>query len=233
MVQLHAGSMTEDEEIEQLTDEVLCERLQDAVLALEEIQQGRAKGFRIPLKGRAMVESCFYYISRLLVLYPPFVSLAVLTGVVVLFSVFATGFVFVEVETNEEKLWVESEGRLNEEIGYTERYLPKDNVSTTEILIQTVMGRNFTISMMDHLRLLLSIKKIVVERGNKCVCVYVGVGVGVDVWRMGVFVYICIHRYTITPYFSHAIFPVGIIHLMICVLRSHSRPLIFLFWTSC
>jgi hypothetical protein len=149
------------------SEEELCERLQDAGQALKEIKEGRARGFRVPLIGRALVENLFYYIGYLFALKPPIVSIIVFSCVILFLSATSTGFWKVKVETDEEKLWVESDGRLHGEQSYTDLHLPEDTLPTSELFIQSVMGGDFSMSLMDHLQLLMRIKKIEVHRTDK------------------------------------------------------------------
>lgn len=148
------------------SEEDVCERLHDAGDALREIREDRADGCTPCLYGRAAVEALFSYFARVLALKPPWVSLVVFFSVIVVLGVLGSGFHRARVETDEEKLWVESDGRLQSEIGYTERYLPPDQQSSSEVFIQVLRGRDLKARLRDHLDLLRRVKDIQVKRGE-------------------------------------------------------------------
>lgn len=148
-------------------DEDVCERLHDAGEALREIREGRAVGCMPCLYGRAAVEAVFSFFARVLVLIPPWISLAVFFSVIVVLGILGSGFHFARLETDEEELWVESGGRLRQEIEYTERYLPPGRAPTNEILIQVLRRGDLQASLRDHLVLLRRVKDIRVERNGR------------------------------------------------------------------
>ena len=158
--------MTKQERAPSSSEEDVCERLHDAGDALREIREGRAVGCMPCLYGRAAVEALFSFFARVLVLKPPLVSLVVFSSVIVVLGVLGSGFHRARVETDEEKLWVESGGRLQNEIKYTERYLPPDQQSSSEVFIQVLRGRDLKARLRDHLALLRRVKDIQVKRGE-------------------------------------------------------------------
>lgn len=155
------------QERESSPEEDVCERLHDAGDALREIREGRAVGCKPCLYGRAAVEAVFSYFARALVLTPPWVSLAVFSLVIVVLGVLGSGFHRARLETDEEELWVESGGRLQVEIEYTERFLPPGQQPTSEVLIQVLRGGELSASLGDHLTLLRRVKDIRVERRGR------------------------------------------------------------------
>ena len=154
-------------EQERRSDEDVCERLHDAGEALREIREGRAVGCEPCLYGRAAVEAVFSLFARVLVLKPPWISLAVFFSVIVVLGILGIGFHFARLETDEEELWVESGGRLRQEIEYTERYLPPGRAPTNEIFIQVLRRGDLRASLRDHLALLRRVKDIRVERNGR------------------------------------------------------------------
>lgn len=149
------------------SDEEVCERLHDAGEALREIHEGRAVGCKPCLYGRAVVETVFSYLARVLVLKPPFAALVVFISLIIVLGALGSGFHRARLETDEEELWVEKGGRLRKELDYTERYLPPGRAATSEVLIQVLRSGDLRASLKDHLALLRRVKDIRVERGGK------------------------------------------------------------------
>ena len=141
-----------------------CEELKVAWVALREINDGNASGCKPCLLGRAVVEGFFYQFGRFFILKPPLVSVVIFVCTLVILGVLSVGFYNARLETNEEELWIEKDGRLKVEIEYTERYLPSEDTASNELLIQVVRNGDFRSSLGDHLDLLRKIRAISVHR---------------------------------------------------------------------
>lgn len=142
-------------------------RLHDARQALKEIEAGNASGFKPSLYGRAIVESTFDYLGRLITLWPPTVALFTYIGVVLVCALLCIGFVNSDLETNIDELWVETGGRLDNEIEYTDDHLNEDFVSSQEIVIQLVNSDNFSASLYDHLQIIKAATEINITYDNR------------------------------------------------------------------
>ena len=130
--------------------------LLDAEVALQEIRKGNAKGSKISLWGRVIVEQSYetlgmYIGSKTYVA----VGIFTLTIIVCLALTFGPwGLSNAKIETDEIKLWVEKGGRLEKEMQYTNQYLHPDVQPTSEIILHTTTEGNFTASLLDHLEFL-------------------------------------------------------------------------------
>ena len=130
--------------------------LLDAETALEEIRKGNAKGSKISLWGRVIVEQSYETLGMCIgsKIYVA-VGIFILTIIVCLVLAFGPwGLSNARIETDETKLWVEKGGRLEKEMQYTNQYLHPDVQPTSEIILHTTTEGNFTASLLDHLEFL-------------------------------------------------------------------------------
>ena len=130
--------------------------LLDAETALEEIRKGNAKGSKISLWGRVIVEQSYETLGMCIgsKIYVA-VGIFILTIIVCLVLAFGPwGLSNARIETDETKLWVEKGGRLEKEMQYTNQYLHPDVQPTGEIILHTTTEGNFTASLLDHLEFL-------------------------------------------------------------------------------
>ena len=142
-------------------------RLHNARLALKEIKAGNASGFLPSLYGRAAIESLFEFLGKLITAWPPIVA-AILLGIVLfLFALCCIGFERRELETDVAELWIETGGRLDSEIEYTDMHLDEDFLATQELIIQLVRGDNFSASLYDHLQIMKAAVEFNVTYGGR------------------------------------------------------------------
>lgn len=139
--------------------------LLDAEAALEEIRKGNAKGSKISLWGRVIVEQSYGTLgicigSRTYVAVGIF-ALSIIVCIILTFGPW--GLSNARIETDETKLWVEKGGRLEKEMLYTNQYLHPDVQPTSEIILHTTTEGNFTASLLDHLEFLLQVKALEVR----------------------------------------------------------------------
>ena len=145
----------------------LALRLHNARLAVKEIKAGNASGFLPSLYGRAAIESFFEFLGKVITVWSPILA-AVLLGIVVLvFALCCIGFVNSELETDVAELWVETGGRLDSEIEYTDDHLDEDFSTTQELIIQLVRGDNFSASLYDHLQMMRAIVELDITYNNR------------------------------------------------------------------
>ena len=144
-----------EEVVHVMTEESeLSLRLHNARLAVKEIHAGNASGFLLPLHGRAAIESVFEYLGKLITVWSPILAAIFLGAVILVFGVFCIGFMDSELETEVAELWVETGGRLDNEIDYTDEHLDEDFSTTQELIIQLVNNDNFSASLYDHLQVM-------------------------------------------------------------------------------
>jgi len=129
-------------------------RLQDAKQAIKEIKAGNASGFVLPLYGRALVEKGFELLGKFITLWSPIMAIILLVIVIVVCFSCMGGFMKSELETDLNELWIETGGRLEREIDYTEAHFDEDFANTQEVILQLVHSDNFTASLYDHLQIL-------------------------------------------------------------------------------
>ena len=142
-------------------------RLHNARVAVKEIKAGNASGFLPPLYGRAAIESAFEFLGNLITAWPPIVA-AILLGIVLLvFALCCIGFVRSDLETDVAELWIETGGRLDSEIDYTDTHLNEDFSTTQELIIQLVRSDNFSASLHDHLRILKAAVEFEIPYGDR------------------------------------------------------------------
>jgi len=144
---------------------MMADQLHDAKQALTEIKAGNATGFKPSLYGRAAVERLFELVGRLITLYSPILATAFLGGILLIGALLCIGFINSDLETSITELWVETDGRLDSEIEYTEDHLDEGYSQTQEPILQLV-GNNFTASLYDHLNILKAATRIKLEYKN-------------------------------------------------------------------
>ena len=145
----------------------LALRLHNAKLAVKEIHAGNASGFLPSLYGRAAIESVFEFLGKLITTWSPILA-AVLLGIVVsVFALCCIGFVRSDLETDVAELWVETGGRLDSEIDYTDRHLDEDFSTTQELIIQLVRNDNFSASLYDHLQIMKAAVEFNITYGDR------------------------------------------------------------------
>ena len=151
-----------------MTDESdIALRLHNAKQAVKEIEAGNASGFLPSLYGRAAIESFFEVIGKLITVQSPIVA-SVLFGVVVtVFALLCIGFQNGHLETDVADLWIETGGRLDNEIDYTEDHVNEDFSTTEELIVQLVKTDNLSASLYDHLQLLKAATEITFGFGNR------------------------------------------------------------------
>ena len=142
-------------------------RLHSAKEAVKEIKAGNAWGFLPSLYGRAVVESFFEGIGKRITTWPPVVAAVLLGTVVLAFGMLCTGFLSGHLETDVADLWIETGGRLDKEIEYTEDHLNEDFSTTEESVVQLVKTDNLSASLYDHLQLLKAATEITFSFGSR------------------------------------------------------------------
>ena len=142
-------------------------RLHNAKQAVKEIKAGNAAGFLPSLYGRAAVESFFEFIGKLITIQSPIVASVLFGIVVIVFSLLCIGFQDGHLETEVADLWIETGGRLDNEIDYTEDHVNEDFSTSEELVIQLVKTSNLSASLYDHLQLLKAATEISFEFGNR------------------------------------------------------------------
>ena len=145
----------------------LAIRLHNAKLAVKEIQAGNASGFLPSLYGRAAIESVFEFLGNLITAWPPIVAASLLGIVLFVFALCCVGFIRSDLETDVAELWVETGGRLDSEIDYTDTHLDEDFSTTQELIIQLVRDDNFSASLYDHLQMLKAAVEFNVTYGGR------------------------------------------------------------------
>ena len=148
-------------------------RLHNAQLAVKEINAGNASGFLLPLYGRAAVERVFESLGELITVWSPFLAAVLFGTVVLVFAIFCMGFRDGELETEVADLWIETGGRLDKEIDYTEQHVDEDTIPTSELLIQLVKNNNFTASLYDHLHVMRAAVEFSFTYKNQLVVSYI------------------------------------------------------------
>ena len=129
-------------------------RLHNAKQAVKEIKAGNASGFLPALYGRAAIESFFEFIGKLITVQSPIVASVLFGIVVIVFALLCIGFQEGHLETEVAELWIETGGRLDNEIDYTEDHLDEDFSVSQELIIQLVKSGNLSASLYDHLQVL-------------------------------------------------------------------------------
>ena len=129
-------------------------RLHNAKQAVKEIKAGNASGFLPSLYGRAAIESFFEFIGKLITVQSPIVASVLFGIVVIVFALLCIGFQEGHLETEVAELWIETGGRLDNEIDYTEDHLDEDFSTSQELIIQLVKPGNLSASLYDHLQVL-------------------------------------------------------------------------------
>eukprot|EP00118_Oscarella_pearsei_P023302 m.277087 g.277087 ORF g.277087 m.277087 type:complete len:281 (+) comp40607_c0_seq8:81-923(+) len=113
----------------ELPDQV---RFAEAEYAIDQIEKGNANGNVTILRFRAAIESRFKslgcFIGRQ--------ALPTLGIVIVVCGLFSIGLVRAKFEIDEEELWAEKGGRLEDERRYTEQQIGAKSSSSNEVLIQ-------------------------------------------------------------------------------------------------
>ena len=132
----------------------LAIRLHNARQAVHEIKAGNASGFLPPLYGRAAIESFFEFLGKLITVQSPIVASVLFAIIVMVFALLCLGFQHSELETDVADLWIETGGRLDGEIDYTEAHLDEDFSNTQQLLIQLIRNNNLSASLYDHLQVL-------------------------------------------------------------------------------
>lgn len=145
----------------------LALRLHNARLAVEEINAGNASGCLPSLYGRAAIESAFEFLGKLITAWPPIVATILLGIVVFVFALCCIGYVRSDLETDVAELWVETGGRLDSEIDYTDVHLNEDFSTTQELIIQLVRNDNFSASLYDHLQMLKAAVEFNISYGGR------------------------------------------------------------------
>ena len=145
----------------------LALRLHNAKQAVEEIKAGNASGFLPPLYGRAAIESFFEFIGKLITAWPPIIASVLLAIVIIVFALLCIGFVESHLETEVSELWIETGGRLDNEIDYTEDHLNEDFSTTQELIIQLVKTSNLSASLYDHLQVVKAATEITFRYGDQ------------------------------------------------------------------
>ena len=142
-------------------------RLHNAKQAVKEIKAGNAAGFLPSLYGRAAVESFFEFIGKLITIQSPIVASVLFGIVVIVFSLLCIGFQDGHLETEVADLWIETGGRLDNEIDYTEDHLDEDFTTSQELIIQLVKTGNLSASLYDHLQVLKAATEITITYANQ------------------------------------------------------------------
>ena len=145
----------------------LAHRLHNAKQAVEEIKAGNASGFLPPLYGRAAIESFFEFIGKLITAWPPIIASVLLAIVIIVFALLCIGFVESHLETEVSELWIETGGRLENEIDYTEDHVDEGFSNTQELIIQLVKTGNLSASLYDHLQVLKAATDYAFGFGNR------------------------------------------------------------------
>ena len=154
--------MTEESEI--------ALRLHNARLAVKEIHAGNASGCLPSLYGRATIERVFESLGKLITVWSPILAAVLFGTVVLVFAIFCIGFMDGELETEVADLWIETGGRLDNEIDYTEQHVDEDTIATSELIIQLVKNDNFTASLYDHLHVMRAAVEFSFLYKNRLVC---------------------------------------------------------------
>ena len=142
-------------------------RLHNAKQAVKEIKAGNASGFLPSLYGGAAVESFFEFIGKLITIQSPIVASVLFGIVVIVFSLLCIGFQDGHLETDVAELWIETGGRLDNEIDYTEDHLNEDFTTTQELIVQLVKTGNLSASLYDHLQVLKAATEITFTYANQ------------------------------------------------------------------
>ena len=142
-------------------------RLHDASQALEEIEAGNATGFKPSLYGRAAVEGLFELVGKLITLSSPVMAIIFLSTILVVSVLLCIGFVRSDLETDVSELWIETGGRLDSEIEYTDDHLDDGFSQSQEPIIQLVRDNNFTASLYDHLNILKAATEFTLQYKNE------------------------------------------------------------------
>ena len=132
----------------------LSVRLHDAKQALKEIKAGNASGLVPALYGRALVESVFELLGKFISSWSPYVASFLLGIVILVCALLMIGFIRSDLETDVAELWIETGGRLDNEIEYTDDHLDEGFSNTQELIIQLIQSDNFSASLYDHLQIL-------------------------------------------------------------------------------
>ena len=145
----------------------LAIRLHNARQAVHEIKDGNASGFLPSLYGRAAVESFFEFVGKLITVQSPIVASVLFAIIVMVFALLCLGFQDGELETDVADLWIETGGRLDSEIDYTETHLDEDFSNTQQLLIQLIRNENLSASLYDHLQVLKAATEISFTFSNR------------------------------------------------------------------
>ena len=145
----------------------LAIRLHNARQAVHEIKAGNASGFLPSLYGRAAVESFFEFVGKLITVQSPIVASVLFAIIVMVFALLCLGFQDGELETDVADLWIETGGRLDSEIDYTETHLDEDFSNTQQLLIQLIRNENLSASLYDHLQVLKAATEISFTFSNR------------------------------------------------------------------
>ncbi|XP_076859731.1 protein patched homolog 1 isoform X2 [Brachyhypopomus gauderio] len=105
----------------------------DAAFALEQISEGNATGRKAPLWLRAKFQRLLFklgcYIQKNCGKF-------LVVGLLI-FGAFAVGLRAANLETDVEKLWVEVDGRVNQELRYTRQNIGQEAMYNPQLMIQT------------------------------------------------------------------------------------------------
>lgn len=151
----------------QTEESELSVRLHNARQAVHEIKAGNAAGFLPSLYGRAAVESFFEFVGNLITVQSPLVASVLFAIVVMVFALLCLGFQHSDLETEVSELWIETGGRLDNEIDYTEAHLDEDYLNTQQLVVQLVQSGDLSASLYDHLQLLKAATEIKFTFANR------------------------------------------------------------------
>ncbi|XP_035377863.1 protein patched homolog 1 isoform X2 [Electrophorus electricus] len=120
----------------------------DAAFALEQISEGNATGRKAPLWLRAKFQRLLFklgcYIQKNCGKF-------LVVGLLI-FGAFAVGLRAANLETDVEKLWVEVDGRVNQELRYTRQKIGEEAMYNPQLMIQTPRQRGASILTAEALK---------------------------------------------------------------------------------
>ncbi|XP_036434257.1 protein patched homolog 1 [Colossoma macropomum] len=120
----------------------------DAAFALDQISEGKATGRKAPLWLRAQFQRLLFklgcYIQKNCGKF-------LVVGLLI-FGAFAVGLRAANLETDVEKLWVEVDGRVNQELKYTRQKIGEEAMFNPQLMIQTPRNQGANILTVEALK---------------------------------------------------------------------------------
>ncbi|KAL6458824.1 hypothetical protein MHYP_G00322960 [Metynnis hypsauchen] len=120
----------------------------DAAFALDQISEGKATGRKAPLWLRAQFQRLLFklgcYIQKNCGKF-------LVVGLII-FGAFAVGLRAANLETDVEKLWVEVDGRVNQELKYTRQKIGEEAMFNPQLMIQTPRNQGANILTVEALK---------------------------------------------------------------------------------